>query len=123
MLLLLVLIFWLTVTVSNIPSGWLSDVGFWLLERLSEGLYAIGAPPWLEGVWVDGVLRVLVWVVSVMLPPMAIFFPLFTLLEDAGYLPRVAYNLDRPFHRCNACGKQALTMWVVDIRMQKIVIK
>ena len=109
MLLLLALIFWLTVSVSNIPSQWLSNGGFWLLEQIAKGLRAIGAPTWLESVLVDGVLRVPIWVVSVMLPPMAIFFPLFTLLEDAGYLPRVAYNLDRPFRCCNACGKQALT--------------
>lgn len=110
MLLLLALVFWLTVSLSNIPSEWLSDVGFSLLDRLAALLYRINAPPWLIGVLTDGILRVLVWVVSVMLPPMAIFFPLFTLLEDAGYLPRVAYNLDRPFQRCHACGKQALTM-------------
>ena len=64
----------------------------------------------LSGVLVDGAYRTLAWVTAVMLPPMAIFFPLFTLLEDSGYLPRVAYNLDKPFQRCNACGKQALTM-------------
>lgn len=109
MLLLLILIFWLTVSVSNIPSQWLSNSGFWILEQIAKGLRSIGSPPWLEGVLVDGILRVPIWVVSVMLPPMAIFFPLFTLLEDAGYLPRVAYNLDRPFCCCNACGKQALT--------------
>lgn len=123
MLLLLALIFWLTVTVSNIPSEWLSTVGFGLIERLATLLTTWRAPPWLIGVLTDGILRVLVWVVSVMLPPMAIFFPLFTLLEDMGYLPRVAYNLDRHFQRCHACGKQSLTMCVVDIRMQKIVIK
>ena len=60
---------------------------------------------------VYGVYRVLTWVVAVMLPPMAIFFPLFTLLEDVGYLPRVAFNLDKYFKKCNACGKQALTTW------------
>ena len=70
----------------------------------------LNAPAWLHGALVLGVYRVLAWVVSVMLPPMAIFFPLFTLLEDVGFLPRIAYNLDRPFCRCNACGKQALTM-------------
>ena len=110
MLLLLACVFWLTVSVSNIPSGWLSRGGFFLLDRLSEWLIGVGTPAWLHGALVDGILRVLIWVVSVMLPPMAIFFPLFTLLEDAGYLPRVAYNLDRPFHRCNACGKQSLTI-------------
>ncbi len=123
MLLLLALVFWLTVSASNLPSEWISKGGFWLLEQLSAALHAVAAPPWLEGLLVDGILRVPIWVISVMLPPMAIFFPLFTLLEDAGYLPRVAYNLDRPFRACNACGKQALTMWVVDIRMLKIAIK
>lgn len=110
MLLLLALIFWLTLTVSNIPSAWLSDKGFWLIGRLAVLLENWRAPPWLIGVLTDGILRVLVWVVSVMLPPMAIFFPLFTLLEDVGYLPRVAYNLDGHFQRCHACGKQALTL-------------
>ena len=110
MLLLLALIFWLTLTVSNIPSAWLSDKGFWLIGRLAVLLENWRAPPWLIGVLTDGILRVLVWVISVMLPPMAIFFPLFTLLEDAGYLPRVAYNLDGHFQRCHACGKQALTL-------------
>ena len=79
-------------------------------DRLTELFEYLNAPDWLHGVLVLGVYRVLAWVVSVMLPPMAVFFPLFTLLEDAGYLPRVAYNLDRPFKRCRACGKQALTM-------------
>lgn len=110
MLLLLALIFWLTIVGANYPSQWLSAV----FERGQEALTALfsslNAPDWLHGVLVLGAYRVLTWVVSVMLPPMAIFFPLFTLLEDVGYLPRVAYNLDRPFHRCHACGKQALTM-------------
>lgn len=110
MLLLLALVFWLTITVSNIPSQWLSTLGSALIERLADLLSSWRAPPWLIGVLTDGILRVLVWVVSVMLPPMAIFFPLFTLLEDMGYLPRVAYNLDRHFQRCHACGKQSLTM-------------
>ncbi len=110
MLLLLALIFWLTLTVSNIPSEWLSDKGFWLIGRIALLLENWHAPPWLISVLTDGILCVLVWVVSVMLPPMAIFFPLFTLLEDVGYLPRVAYNLDRHFQRCRACGKQALTI-------------
>ena len=110
MLALLVFIFFLTVTVANIPSSWLS-YGFALAEDGLDRLFsAWGAPLWLHGILVTGVFRVTGWVVSVMLPPMAIFFPLFTLLEDIGYLPRVAYNLDRPFRRCSACGKQALTM-------------
>ncbi|MDO4581593.1 MAG: ferrous iron transport protein B [Bacillota bacterium] len=110
MLALLALIFWLTISGANYPSALLADGLFWLQDRLSELFIRLGAPDWLHGALVLGVYRVLAWVVSVMLPPMAIFFPLFTLLEDAGYLPRIAYNLDKPFQRCNACGKQALTM-------------
>lgn len=110
MVLLLIVIFWLTITGANYPSKLLSDGLFYIEDRLTDLFNYFGAPDWLHGALVLGVYRVLAWVVSVMLPPMAIFFPLFTLLEDAGYLPRVAYNLDRPFKRCNACGKQALTM-------------
>lgn len=110
MLLLLALIFWLTLTGANYPSQLISTALFWFQDRLTDFFYFIHAPSWLYGMLVLGVYRVLAWVVSVMLPPMAIFFPLFTLLEDAGYLPRVAYNLDKPFKRCSACGKQALTM-------------
>ncbi len=110
MLLMLMGIFWLTIVGANYPSEWLSSVLFRLGDKLSELLYSIGTPEFLHGLIVDGAYRVLAWVVSVMLPPMAIFFPLFTLLEDSGYLPRVAYNLDKPFCRCKACGKQALTM-------------
>lgn len=110
MLLLLALIFWLTLTGANYPSQLISTALFWFQDRLTDFFYFIHAPNWLYGMFVLGVYRVLAWVVSVMLPPMAIFFPLFTLLEDAGYLPRIAYNLDKPFKRCSACGKQALTM-------------
>lgn len=110
MLALLAFILWLTIVGANYPSQLLSDALFWVQERLTELFHSIGAPEWLHGALVLGVYRVLAWVVSVMLPPMAIFFPLFTLLEDAGYLPRVAYNLDKPFQRCCACGKQSLTM-------------
>ena len=80
------------------------------------------APAWLTGILVQGVYRVLAWVVAVMLPPMAIFFPLFTLLEDSGYLPRIAFNLDRGFKRAGACGKQALTMWMVDLGMREFCV-
>ena len=110
MLLLLAGIFWLTITGANYPSQLLAQGLFWVQDRLTELFLYLHAPAWLHGALVLGVYRVLAWVVSVMLPPMAIFFPLFTLLEDAGYLPRVAYNLDRPFKRCCACGKQALCM-------------
>ena len=67
-------------------------------------------PPWISSILIDGIYVTLAWVISVMLPPMAIFFPMFTLLEDLGYLPRVAFNLDKCFKRCCSCGKQALTM-------------
>jgi ferrous iron transport protein B len=79
-------------------------------ERLTDVFLYFGTPTWIHEMIVLGGFRVLAWVVSVMLPPMAIFFPLFTLLEDSGYLPRIAYNLDKPFKNCCACGKQALTM-------------
>lgn len=110
MLALLMVIFWLTISGANYPSRWLADGLFWIQDRLSDAFHYLRAPDWLHGMLVLGVYRVLAWVVSVMLPPMAIFFPLFTLLEDLGYLPRVAFNLDKYFKKCSACGKQALTM-------------
>ncbi len=110
MILLLLLIFFLTISVSNVPSSWLSSGFSFLQNQLTELFFKLHAPSWLHGVVVLGMFRTLGWVVSVMLPPMAIFFPLFTILEDSGYLPRIAFNLDRPFQKCNACGKQALTM-------------
>ena len=110
MLLLFAGIFWITVSGANYPSQWIAS-GFAIAEEwLCKGLSAINAPPVIADIIVNGVWRVLSWVVSVMLPPMAIFFPLFTLLEDLGYLPRVAFNLDRSFKAAGACGKQALTM-------------
>ena len=110
MILMLALIFWLTVKGANYPSQLISDALFGLQDDLSEFFIKINAPQWLHDCIVNGVYRVLAWVVSVMLPPMAIFFPLFTVMEDSGFLPRIAYNLDKPFSLCNACGKQALTM-------------
>ena len=110
MLALLALVFWITITGANYPSALLSDLLFQVQDRLLGVFHYIGAPEWLTGMLVLGIYRVLAWVVSVMLPPMAIFFPMFTLLEDSGYLPRIAYNLDKPFKCCHACGKQALTM-------------
>ena len=110
MLALLALVFWITITGANYPSALLSDLLFQVQDRLLDVFHYIGAPEWLTGMLVLGIYRVLAWVVSVMLPPMAIFFPMFTLLEDSGYLPRIAYNLDKPFKCCHACGKQALTM-------------
>lgn len=110
MLLILTLIFFITVKLANYPSQWLADAFSSLGGLLRSGLESIPAPEWLTGLLMDGIYNVLTWVVSVMLPPMAIFFPMFTLLEDVGYLPRAAFNLDRFFSRANACGKQALTM-------------
>lgn len=110
MLALLTGVLWLTIIGSNIPSSLLSSGLFWLQDRLTDLFTYFTAPQWLHGALVLGVYRVLAWVVSVMLPPMAIFFPLFTLLEDFGYLPRVAFVLDHAFQRARACGKQALTL-------------
>jgi ferrous iron transport protein B len=110
MLALLGVIFWITITGANAPSSLLADGLFWIQDQLTAFFSWLGAPAWLHGVVVLGMYRTLAWVVSVMLPPMAIFFPLFTLLEDLGYLPRVAFNMDKFFKRACACGKQALTM-------------
>ncbi len=110
MAMLLCVVLWLTLSGANTVSGWLSTLFGWGGDGLRWACACMGAPPWLEGVLVDGAYAVLSWVAAVMLPPMAIFFPLFTLLEDVGYLPRVAFNLDRCFQRAHACGKQALTM-------------
>ncbi|MCI5756114.1 MAG: ferrous iron transport protein B [Firmicutes bacterium] len=110
MFLLLMGILWLTVTGANYPSELLSHLFSRLEGGVSSLLTSAGAPEVLTSLLCEGVIRVVGWVVSVMLPPMAIFFPLFTLLEDVGYLPRIAYNLDRGFAGCSACGKQALTM-------------
>lgn len=110
MLALLGAVLWLTIAGANMPSQILSEVLFDAGEWLRTGLVLLGAPDSVVAMLVDGVYRVLAWVVSVMLPPMAIFFPLFTLLEDLGYLPRVAFVLDHAFHKAGACGKQSLTM-------------
>lgn len=104
-------VFWITISGANIPSQVLADL---LLGKLYYGLHslasALSTPAWLSGLLIDGIYLATAWVVSVMLPPMAIFFPLFTLLEDFGYLPRVAFNLDRLFARAGAHGKQSLSM-------------
>lgn len=110
MALLLALVFYLTLRGANGPSALLAA----LFDRVEGWLDAVfraaSAPGWLRGALVDGAFRTTAWVVAVMLPPMAIFFPLFSLLEEAGYLPRVAFTLDGGFRRCGACGKQGLTM-------------
>lgn len=110
MLGLLALTLWITISGANRPSAMLSHFLFSLEAPIYSFLSSIGLPEVLNQMLTAGVYRVLAWVVAVMLPPMAIFFPLFTVLEDLGYLPRVAFNLDNAFKRCGACGKQALTM-------------
>ncbi|MCL2081042.1 MAG: ferrous iron transporter B [Oscillospiraceae bacterium] len=110
MLLALLAVFWLTITGANYPSRLISSLLFWGEEKLLLFFMWLNAPDFLTEMLVLGIYRVLAWVVAVMLPPMAIFFPLFTLLEDVGFLPRVAFNLDKCFKKCRACGKQALTM-------------
>ncbi|WP_202976486.1 nucleoside recognition domain-containing protein [Anaerophilus nitritogenes] len=110
MFLLLGLVFWITITGSNIPSSLLADFLFAIEAHITTFFMNINAPKWLHGILVLGIYRTLAWVISVMLPPMAIFFPCFTLLEDLGYLPRVAFNLDKLFKKAGAHGKQALTM-------------
>ncbi len=111
MILLLTAVFWITIQGANVPSAMLADL---LLNKVHPVLIDLGAalhfPWWLSGVLFDGAYLAGAWVISVMLPPMAIFFPLFTLLEDFGYLPRVAFNLDRLFSKAGAHGKQALSM-------------
>ncbi|MDK2820820.1 MAG: ferrous iron transport protein [Clostridia bacterium] len=110
MLALLGIVLWLTITGANYPSQLLAAGLFWIEEQLTHFFQWVGAPDWLHGLLVLGMYRTLAWVVSVMLPPMAIFFPLFTLFEDLGYLPRVAFNLDGFFKRAGTHGKQCLTM-------------
>jgi ferrous iron transport protein B len=110
MIALLGIVFWITITGANYPSSLIADFLFWVESRLTVFCQWIGVPSWVNGLFVTGIFRTLAWVISVMLPPMAIFFPLFTLLEDLGYLPRVAFNLDNYFKKACAHGKQALTM-------------
>jgi len=110
MLLLLALVFWVTIVGANYPSQMIATGLFWIEEHAAAWFEGWGAPWWLTGLVWHGVFRGLAWVVSVMLPPMAIFFPIFTILEDLGYLPRVAFNLDWLFRRAGAHGKQSLTM-------------
>jgi ferrous iron transport protein B len=111
MILLFTLVFWITISLANVPSRWLSDLLIGTIyPLLNNAAASIGMPWWLQGILIDGMYLATAWVVSVMLPPMAIFFPLFTLLEDFGYLPRVAFNLDNVFKKAGAHGKQSLSM-------------
>lgn len=110
MILLLMIVFWITISAANYPSVLLFNFFEWFGNKVSNLLINMNLPSVLIDALMNGIYKVLTWVISVMLPPMAIFFPLFTLLEDLGYLPRIAFNLDKLFKKCNACGKQALTM-------------
>lgn len=111
MLLMLAVVFWLTISGANYPSGLLAnllvDMGHPWLKDIA---FSIGVPAFISGILIDGAYLAMAWVIAVMLPPMAIFFPMFTLLEDFGYLPRVAFNMDNIYKRAGAHGKQALTM-------------
>lgn len=111
MILLFSAVFWFTIAGASVPSGLLMELLTGTVYGwLHQGAAAISAPAWLSGFVIDGVYLAMAWVIAVMLPPMAIFFPLFTLLEDFGYLPRVAFNLDRAFQKSGAHGKQSLSM-------------
>ncbi len=110
MLALIALVFFLTITGANVPSEWLSYLLFACAQPLNDLITWLGGPEWLRAMLIDGGWNVLASVVSVMLPPMAIFFPLFTCLEDIGYLPRIAFNLDHVFCKARTCGKQVLTL-------------
>jgi len=111
MLMLFAGVLWITIIGSNVPSGLLADLLLGIVHPWLKGMAAaVGLPWWLDGLLIDGIYLATAWVVAVMLPPMAIFFPLFTLLEDLGYLPRVAFNLDNMFKKAGAHGKQAMSM-------------
>jgi len=111
MLLILTIVFWITISGANVPSALLANLFIDTFHPVLKDVAAlIGMPWWLDGLLIDGIYLAMAWVISVMLPPMTIFFPIFTLLEDFGYLPRVAFNLDGLFKKAGAHGKQALTM-------------
>ncbi|MEE1055957.1 MAG: ferrous iron transport protein B [Acutalibacteraceae bacterium] len=110
MLLLLGFIFWLTIVGANYPSQWLSLFFNWLGSLITSVLQHINTPDIITSMLMDGIYKTTTWVIAVMLPPMAIFFPLFTLMEDLGYLPRIAFNMDSLFKKANCHGKQSLTM-------------
>lgn len=110
MLLIFAFLFWITAVGANYPSEWLSMLFGFIKEKLYLLFESMNAPDFISGLIIDGIYTTLTWVISVMLPPMAIFFPLFSLMEDSGYLPRIAFNLDKFFAYCGAHGKQSLTM-------------
>lgn len=119
MLLFLGIIFWITIVGANYPSQMLTEFFNYLQEKLLILFNNLHIPNFITNPIIYGVYQTTTWIISVMLPPMAIFFPIFTLLEDLGFLPRIAFNLDKCFKKCCTCGKQALTMWSVAVRMRK----
>ena len=106
----LIIILWITISFANYPSELLSKVFNLIGQNLFNYLSYINTPIFIKEALINGIYNTTTCVISVMLPPMAIFFPLFSILEDSGYLPRIAFNLDKPFNNCNSCGKQSLTM-------------
>lgn len=110
MILFLGLIFWITIVGANYPSEWLFSIFNWFQDKLVHFANYIHCPTWLSDMLINGVYKTLTWIIAVMLPPMAIFFPLFTILEDLGYLPRIAFNMDGFFKKACCSGKQMITM-------------
>ena len=108
MILFLGLIFYITIVGANYPSEWLSQFFSWLQEKIVYAFEIFKVPVWLKSVLIDGVYKTLTWIIAVMLPPMAIFFPLFTLLEDVGFLPRIAFNLDKYFRKAGSSRKTSI---------------
>ena len=105
MILFLGIIFWITIVGANYPSEWLSQLFYYIQEKIIYVFEIFSVPKWLNGVLIDGIYKTLTWIIAVMLPPMAIFFPLFTLLEDIGILPRIAFNLDKYFRKAGSSRK------------------
>ena len=116
MILFLGVIFWITITGANYPSEWLSQFFGWLQGKIEYLFEILSAPEWIKSMLIDGVYKTLTWIIAVMLPPMAIFFPLFTLLEDLGFLPRIAFNLDKFFRKAGS-SRQTSTYYVHGIWM------
>ena len=108
MILFLGIIFWITIVGANYPSELLSQLFGWVQEKFKYALKICGSPVWLQSLLIDGVYKTLTWIIAVMLPPMAIFFPIFTILEDLGYLPRIAFNLDKYFRKAGSSRKTGI---------------
>ena len=123
MLLLLAGVFWVTIVGANVPSQWIATALFWIEDKASALFTQVGIPWWITGFLWHGVYRGLAWVIAVMLPPMAIFFPIFTILEDLGYLPRVAFNLDRPLNEPVLMeSRHSQWQWGLDVTQQVLFL-